>query len=522
MTRELDLATTATIGVTRIFSARTISRIIGLIGGLVVIRLLSPEEYGLVAIAMILPNLFILFSELEIGTALIKHLSEYRSSNELGKIKHLFSSSIVFLVILNLILTAICYFSAEMFASLTLGRPYLAPMIQIASISIFVGIVFTLSTDTLIGLDLTRKYAWLLMFMETAGAILPIVLVVAGMGAFGVILGNVISMSLASSIGFGICFITVSKLTGNSPGNYGLVVSMKKLLKYALPLASAGLVLAGVYRYFDFLIGIFSNPIDIGCYAAAVKVVTMGISYVTIPINITLLPTFSKIDPIREPKILKKTYEYSVKYSSLIVIPIAAYIIILADPITQLLFGSAYKKAGLYLALMTIQWLYYGMGIVHLDTLLRSQAKTRFIAKVNILNAVIGFILGLILIPSFGVLGLIATYLTMVWPVYFIIRRMAYKTYQVKPPLRSVGSIYASTAISCLPILLLNLIIINYALKIIAGLMVGIIVYLLSLSITRVIKRDDVENLTTMTQSYPIISKIISKILGITLSITRS
>ena len=65
-------------------------------GSILVARMLSPSEYGLYSVSLVLPGLFLLFSDWGVNSALTRFLARYRSEGEQGKIWGLERAALLF------------------------------------------------------------------------------------------------------------------------------------------------------------------------------------------------------------------------------------------------------------------------------------------------------------------------------------------------------------------------------------------------------------------------------------------
>lgn len=71
MTKAIKMARVSAKGGFNLFWGLTISTIISAIGVIIIARLLSPPEYGLVAIAMMTPGLVTLFRDRGVNSAIL-------------------------------------------------------------------------------------------------------------------------------------------------------------------------------------------------------------------------------------------------------------------------------------------------------------------------------------------------------------------------------------------------------------------------------------------------------------------
>ena len=135
--------------------------------------------------------------------------------------------------------------------------------------------------------------------------------------------------------------------------------NLKSLLKFGLPLSFSSIIggfLAQLYVFNTAAIYVANNAL-IGNYNVAMNFTVIRITFVAIPINTMLYPAFSKIDPDKEHETFKSVFQSSVKYSTLLVIPVVVMVMALAVPAVSTIFAANYTKASLYLMLLASQLL---------------------------------------------------------------------------------------------------------------------------------------------------------------------
>ena len=97
-------------------------------------------------------------------------------------------------------------------------------------------------------------------------------------------------------------------------------------------------------QFYFFLLAIYvANNALIGNYNLAQNFLVL-ITFVTSPINTMLFPAFSKFDGDTEQTTLENVYQSSVKYSTLLVMPVIAAMMALAGPVFQPYLGTAMLK----------------------------------------------------------------------------------------------------------------------------------------------------------------------------------
>jgi len=517
-TKEFDLARTAAAGAVHLAIGKMVSFIVSGLGGLAVIRLLTHSEYGLFNIALVAPGIFALFCDFQTNLAMVKYLAEFRSKGKVGNLKPLVYSNLQFHIFLGVGLTLACYLTADLFATVAIGKPEVSPLIRVAAIYIMAQVLHGFAESLFIGLDATKLYAFFLILSTFLNTILPVVLILYGMGILGALLGWVLAIIIAGGFGVVASLLLLNKISNGlvctSNPDFGFKDALKKLLVFGIPLTAAFFITSGLGRFYDFMIAAYCNPGDIGNFSAVSRL-TSALLYLTFPISTVLFPAFSKINPVKEPVALKKVYVYSVKYSSFIILPAVTLMMTLARPLVIFLFGVEYENSWIYLMLLATSWVFYGLGKAHLWALLSAQGEVKLVAGLNVLDAAIGCSLGLILIPTYGVIGLILIGFVSWWPSYIIAFKRSRKKYEIKPPLKEVARIYLSIAIAGFIVALINLSFLSDLLRIALGALTGAVAYFLIMPITGAIKEGDIKALRDITGPQPILGVIADRALKI-------
>ena len=138
---------------------------------------------------------------------------------------------------------------------------------------------------------------------------------------------------------------------------------MKVLLRFGLPLAFGDVIGGFLTSFYTFLLAIYvANNALIGNYNLASNFLVL-IAFVTNPINIMLFPAFSKLNGETEQSTLKNVYQASVKYSTLLVMPVIAIMMALSGPGVSTIFGHSYSQAPFYLSLLAINYVFIAFGM---------------------------------------------------------------------------------------------------------------------------------------------------------------
>jgi O-antigen/teichoic acid export membrane protein len=185
-------------------------------------------------------------------------------------------------------------------------------------------------------------------------------------------------------------------------------------------------------------------------------------------------------------------YRNAVKYTALITVPITSVLILLSDPIVQIVYGSSYNQTSNYLKLICVPFLLIGLGSEINGNLLNGQGNTRPIFKSSILVFFVGFPMSLYLTPLMGVSGLLITMITVIIVRVVFIQFWINRNFGFSLDWRASAKIYLSFA----PVsLLLPLSKLQDWHQLLLGGSTYAVIYLVMIMIFKTLTLDDVHDL---------------------------
>ncbi len=346
-------------------------------------------------------------------------------------------------------LSALSFALSGYLATNVFHRPEIASLIQIASISILAGGLINAATAAFTGIEKMELNSIMLICQSIIKTVIIITLVILGLGTSGAVLGYTIAMIIAGLIGVALVWTQYKNLPKLNNAKLEIKAYIKSMLTYGTPLSLSTIISSFQSQFYAFLLPIFyiTDNTAIGNYGIATTFVVL-ISFFATPITTMLFPAFSKLNPQKDKETLQNVFQYSIKYASLLVVPVAALVMCLAEPAVSTLFGETYSTAPLFLALLAITYFFTAFGSLSTGNFINGQGKTTFILYLTLITAAIGFPMGYILILQFGVLGLIVTSLVTGIPSTVISLYWIRKHYELTVDWRSSAKILLSSAIA--------------------------------------------------------------------------
>jgi O-antigen/teichoic acid export membrane protein len=512
VSKSLNLARVSAKGGVNVLWGLTLSSVISAVGVMVVAGILSEAEFGIMTKALIGPTIITFIRDLGIDQAIIKYTTQYRTENNTEKLKNIVISGTVFEVILGIVFTAISLLLSGFMANV-LEKPEIASLIQIVSFTILAGALLKAAQSAFIGYEKMQFHSVTLIVHSILKTGLMVILVTLSFGVYGAIIGNAISHLSAGLIGIALLYLIVIKKLQNQEGKLQLTSTIKTMLKFGLPLSIAVMLSGALSQIYNFLLAIYTTDTVYGNYQIALNF-AMLISIFATSVTTVMFPTFSKVKAQEDPKTVRSVFQYSIKYTSLLIVPLTFAVMALSQPGVETLFQSKYEYAPFFLSLYVIAFLYSAIGSLTVTPLIKSQGKTQVSMKITILQFTVGIILSLVLIPQFGVLGLIATYVAAVMPGLLIALWWINKNYKATVDWKSSTKILAASAFSAiLTYLTLNQVNLASWISLILGAAVFLGTYMITAPLIGAINYDDTKNLQDMLKSLGPIGTIVNPLL---------
>ena len=517
MSKAVDMAKVSVRGGFHVMWGLVASTVIQAVGTVFIALLLGADNYGLYAIALTAPSLIILFRDWGVNFAMIRYTAQNNAEDKAANIRGIFMSGLIFEIAVGIVLSLIGFLLSDFLATNVFNRPTIVPLLQIASFIILTSALVNTATSAFTGVEKMHLNSLMLVSQSIIKTALIIALVLMGLGTVGAITGFTVATLVAGLIGIMLMFTIYRSLP--YPNGNGLEIgnNIKTMLKYGLPLSLGGILAGFLVQYYNFILYIFvlDNAI-IGNLAMAQNFVVL-ITFFATPVTTMLFPAFSKVDHRKDHETITNVFQISVKYASLLVVPVAAMVLVLGQPAISTLFGDKYVEAPLFLALLAIPYLYTILGNLSIGSLINGQGQTTFNLIVAVITVAIGFPLGFILISNYGVMGLIITTLVNYIPGIIVSLIYIKKRYDISLQWESSAKILLSSvaAAALTYILISQFNFLSNLIQLIIGIVIFALTYLLGIVLTRTFNNADINNLREMFTTLGPLRRLFNTVLNI-------
>ena len=385
-----------------------ISSLISAIGTVITIRLISVYENSLINIAYVIPAIIITAAELGLNFASTHFIAENIKKQNYQEIREIIRINLIIKIFIGII--AILFLN--IFASFVAYSLYrindkqLIILIQISSIGVFSHILYEALNSIFLG-KFNFKMVQIGAIIHTSlRSIITILLVLLGFHLLGPMLGLVLSLLFVVII-YMILLLRDSRINKIDIAPFNLKI-FSKMMKYGYPLLIYSIVLSIQAEIFLYILAFYGFIKEVSFLNVAIVSASL-LGILVKSISYTLFPIFSKklwnIQEDREKLI--KTFRFSIKFGSFIILPSTIFLILFSRDIFPLIFGENYLDASLYISIYLITYLFVFLGSLSISSFFNGQKKTINVLYIELINLMGSLFFGLILINLYGGIGLI-------------------------------------------------------------------------------------------------------------------
>ena len=342
---------------------------------IILARLLSPAEYGLVSIIMI----FITIANVVVQNGFSTALVQKRHSDDVD-----FSSVFYFSLAIAAAMYVVLYMAAPSIAGFY-RNDVLVPIVRVLSVVLFPGAVISVQTAYV-----SRKMEFKGLFKATMAAVLvsgavSITMAFRGLGVWAMV-GQQISYYLALMTAL---FVTVSW----KPGFMFAIGRVRAMFAFGWKLLLAALLDTLFNNLYGLIMGKIYNEELLGAYNRGDQFPKLIVNNLGAAIQAVLLPAFSS----RQGDIaqVRSMVRRAIRTSSFLVLPMLLGLFAVADTMVLVLLGEKWMICVPYLRIMCIAYSFWPIHITNLQAI-NAVGRSDIFLKLEVIKKSIG-IMGLVI-----------------------------------------------------------------------------------------------------------------------------
>lgn len=366
------------------FAERCGAQLVTFIVSIVLARILSPENYGTVALITVFTNIMQVFVDSGLGTALIQK----KDADDLD-----FSSVFYFNFAVCIVLYLIMFGVAPVIANFY-NDASLTSVVRVISLTILISGVKGVQQSYVSRNMLFKRFFYATLGGTIFSAFLGIGMAYAGAGVWAIV-AQQLSNAFIDTV---ILWITVKW----RPKKMFSWERLKQLLAFGWKMLASSLLDTLYNDIRSMIIGKMYSSADLAYYDQGKKFPQVIVSNINTSIDSVLLPTMANVQDDREK--VKTMTRRSIKTSTYIMAPLMMGLAFCAEPIVQLVLTEKWLPCVPFLRIFCITFMFYPMHTANLNAI-KAMGRSDYFLKLEIAKKIVGMLL-LLATMHFGVLAM--------------------------------------------------------------------------------------------------------------------
>lgn len=362
--------------------------LIQLITSVVLARLLTPSDYGTIAMISIFISLSSALVEAGLGGSLVY----YKDVDDKDY------STVFWLNIISSIVLYLIIFSISSTVSEFYGHPELSRVLKISGLSIVFSAVGTIQLMIMYKKLLFKKLAYISIASYVVSAIIAIVLAYRGLGVWALVAQQVLISVIRSFLLFFfnrfVPSLFFSKTLVLKHWNFGKGLLFSTILKT---------VYDNMYLQ---LIGKYCSIINAGYYNQAKKIKDIPTNLFSNVFETALFPIFSKYSD--ESLMISKASKVT-SFFAMVICPIFVLCVLLSDEIVLLLLGNRWLSCSWIFSCMSIGAVFFIFEAIN-RSILKASGYSNLIFKIDVIKRTVNLLIMLIAIINFEIIGIVFSF----------------------------------------------------------------------------------------------------------------
>lgn len=361
------------------FAVQTVSFILGLI----IARLLSPSDYGVIAMLAVFIAISQTFVDSGFSTALVRKIDRSESDN---------STVFYFNIVVGLAVYVVMFFAAPFIAEFY-QTPLLTPVTRVVSVTLIFSSFCVVQQALLTAKMDFKSQAKISLLSAIISGGVGIALAYYGYGVWALVVQTVVASLLRM-----VLLWVFSRWRPRAPFSKS---SFRELFSFGSKLLASGLLDTIYNNVYTIVIGKLFSAASLGLYSRANQFAQFPSSNITGIIQRVTFPVLSSIQ--NEDERLRINYRKLIRMSGFIIFPLMIGLAAVANPLIEILLTEKWIGAVIYLQIICFAMMWFPIHAINLN-LLQVKGRSDLFLRVEIIKKIIGISILCITIP----MGLLA------------------------------------------------------------------------------------------------------------------
>ena len=380
----IDIKQKGLVGIKWSAVERLLNIILNFAISIIIARILSPSDYGIIGMIAVFTSLSIVFVEGGFSTALIRKLDRDETDFNTVFYYNIFSS----------ILLYVCIYYLAPYISIFYNIPELTIISRVVGLNVIIGAFGTIQTAILtIHIDF-KKQAKISSFSLIFSGLLGIFLAYEGFGVWALVFQGLLGTLLRSSL--------LWYYVGWKPKLIFSISSFKELFGFGSKIMLSGLLDSIFLNLYQIVIGKKYNASQLGFYTRANSLASLPSQNITDIIIRVSYPLLSELQ--NDKKKLELNYRKTLRMLCYIVFPAMMFLFGFAHPLIQLLLTEKWLQAAPILQILCFSFMFFPINSIN-KVLFQVKGVSGLLLKIEIVKKSL-IVIVLFVSAPFGVLAL--------------------------------------------------------------------------------------------------------------------
>lgn len=351
------------------FGERFLAQLVSLIISIILARLLTPEDFGVVAIVMIFITFANVFVSHGLGNALVQK----------QQVDNLDYSSVLYINIVIGIIVYVCLYIISPIIANFYSIPTLCKLLRVLGFRIIIASINSIQQAYVAKHLLFKRFFYSTLIGSISSAVVGIVLAYMGYGVWALII-QYLSNTIISTV---VLWLTINW----RPEFIFSFERVKKMFAFGWKLLVSGLLDTGYKQLSSVFIGKRYTSADLAFYSQGDKYPGLIVTNINASISGVLFPALSNVqDDINKVKLMTRK---ALQVSSFIILPCMFGIAAIAKPLISILLTDKWLPCVPFLQLFCIS---YGLWPIHTANLqaIKAIGRSDIFLKLEIIKKIIG------------------------------------------------------------------------------------------------------------------------------------
>ena len=344
---------------------------VSFIVSIVLARLLSPDDYGLIGIVTIFTAVCNVIINGGFTTALIR---------KKGATDADFNTAFIVNLVLSLLLYAIIFLSSPLIASF-FGREELSSLTRVSSLGMIIGALALVQQTRLTKLIDFKTQAKITLVASVCSGVIGITMALTGFGVWALV-GQALSSQLLRTLLLWFFNKWMPRLRFSSE-------SFHDLFGFGWKMMVSGVLDTVWKELYQVVVGKFYTPATLGQYTRAKQFSTLFSSNLTSVIQRVTYPVLSHIQDDQSRMV--SAYRRIIKVTMFVTATGMFFLAAISEPLLYCLIGPKWHDAAVYLPLICINGSLYPLHAINLN-MLQVQGRSDLFLGLEIVKKLIGLI----------------------------------------------------------------------------------------------------------------------------------